>query len=389
MAHVQARSADGVPPLELTGERTLPDVPGENYWYRRHLAVYEWIAARSRAARCRPRLRRGLWLGRARRDGGRRDRRRRQPRGPRARRLRYRRPNLRFERALVEEFTGPARRGRLPADDRAHPGARQACSAGSPAGAPVAYISTPNRLTLAPPRAPRSPTTRGTCASTRRPSTGSCSSRASPRSRSSASSTPASCALHELALAPRLGPRPQGAAHHQALLRPLHARDLGLRLRAAHESRPTSRAPSTSSPSAVPERSEPGRVGDLAIVLHSHMPYVEGFGTYPFGEEWLFDAVLPLLSAGAGRRRQADDDGHPGARRPARGAGAGRARCARSSASSGWASCRADADERRRRLQRACHAEADRYRRGLDQLEAAAASRSSLSPRPSARAGSS
>jgi 1,4-alpha-glucan branching enzyme len=32
-------------------------------------------------------------------------------------------------------------------------------------------------------------------------------------------------------------------------------------------------------------------LGDLAIVLHSHMPYVEGFGTYPFGEEWLFDAV--------------------------------------------------------------------------------------------------
>jgi 1,4-alpha-glucan branching enzyme len=37
-------------------------------------------------------------------------------------------------------------------------------------------------------------------------------------------------------------------------------------------------------------RAEP--VGDLAIVLHSHMPYVEGFGTYPFGEEWLFDAIL-------------------------------------------------------------------------------------------------
>jgi 1,4-alpha-glucan branching enzyme len=40
-------------------------------------------------------------------------------------------------------------------------------------------------------------------------------------------------------------------------------------------------------------------VGDLAVVLHSHMPYVEGFGTYPFGEEWLFDAVirsyLPVL----------------------------------------------------------------------------------------------
>ena len=42
-------------------------------------------------------------------------------------------------------------------------------------------------------------------------------------------------------------------------------------------------------------------VGDIAIVLHSHMPYVEGFGTYPFGEEWLFDAVvrshLPVLAA--------------------------------------------------------------------------------------------
>jgi 1,4-alpha-glucan branching enzyme len=40
-------------------------------------------------------------------------------------------------------------------------------------------------------------------------------------------------------------------------------------------------------------------VGDLALVLHTHMPYVEGFGTYPFGEEWLFDAYarshLPVL----------------------------------------------------------------------------------------------
>ncbi|HEX8690027.1 MAG TPA: 1,4-alpha-glucan branching protein domain-containing protein [Solirubrobacterales bacterium] len=43
----------------------------------------------------------------------------------------------------------------------------------------------------------------------------------------------------------------------------------------------------------------PQTIGDLAIVLHSHMPYVEGFGTYPFGEEWLFDAAirsyLPVL----------------------------------------------------------------------------------------------
>jgi 1,4-alpha-glucan branching enzyme len=46
--------------------------------------------------------------------------------------------------------------------------------------------------------------------------------------------------------------------------------------------------------------------GALAIVLHTHMPYVEGFGTWPFGEEWLWEAFatsyLPLsdlLAAGA------------------------------------------------------------------------------------------
>jgi 1,4-alpha-glucan branching enzyme len=42
---------------------------------------------------------------------------------------------------------------------------------------------------------------------------------------------------------------------------------------------------------------EPG--SELAIVLHTHMPYVEGFGTWPFGEEWLWEAVatsyVPLL----------------------------------------------------------------------------------------------
>src|SRR4051812_78663 len=35
----------GVPPLHLDGERTLPDVPEENYWFQRHVAVYEWVAA--------------------------------------------------------------------------------------------------------------------------------------------------------------------------------------------------------------------------------------------------------------------------------------------------------------------------------------------------------
>jgi 1,4-alpha-glucan branching enzyme len=44
-----------------------------------------------------------------------------------------------------------------------------------------------------------------------------------------------------------------------------------------------------------------GRIGqgELALVLHTHMPYVEGFGTWPFGEEWLWEAIatsyVPLL----------------------------------------------------------------------------------------------
>src|SRR4051812_34734810 len=37
----------------------------------------------------------------------------------------------------------------------------------------------------------------------------------------------------------------------------------------------------------------------FSLVLHTHMPYVEGFGTWPFGEEWLWEAIatsyLPLL----------------------------------------------------------------------------------------------
>jgi 1,4-alpha-glucan branching enzyme len=50
----------------------------------------------------------------------------------------------------------------------------------------------------------------------------------------------------------------------------------------------------------------PGRPAELAVVLHTHMPYVEGFGSWPFGEEWLWEAIagcylplLGLLDAGA------------------------------------------------------------------------------------------
>ena len=79
--------------------------PEENYWYRRHLAVYRWIAARcARPAGGGHGLRRGLRLGGAGRVGGRGDGRRREPGSPRARPPAVRAPNLRFERGLVEQF---------------------------------------------------------------------------------------------------------------------------------------------------------------------------------------------------------------------------------------------------------------------------------------------
>src|SRR4051794_41940195 len=43
--YLQRDQPPGVPPLALDGERTLPDVPEENYWFQRHVAVYEWVAA--------------------------------------------------------------------------------------------------------------------------------------------------------------------------------------------------------------------------------------------------------------------------------------------------------------------------------------------------------
>ncbi len=49
----------------------------------------------------------------------------------------------------------------------------------------------------------------------------------------------------------------------------------------------------------TPGRSGAKAPGAVALVLHSHMPYVEGFDTWPFGEEWLWEATaavyLPLL----------------------------------------------------------------------------------------------
>jgi len=146
----------GVPPLELTGERTLPDVPEENYWFRRHLAVYEWIAARVAGLRVVD-----LACG----EGYGADVLAREaaevvgvdanPEAYEHARLRYRRPNLSFERGLVEEFSGPCDAVVFlqTIEHVDEPGALLERLA---AAAPVSYVSTPNRLTLAPPGAPKS-----------------------------------------------------------------------------------------------------------------------------------------------------------------------------------------------------------------------------------------
>jgi 1,4-alpha-glucan branching enzyme len=109
--------------------------------------------------------------------------------------------------------------------------------------------------------------------------------------------------------------------------------------------------------------------GDLAIVLHSHMPYVEGFGTYPFGEEWLFDAVirsyLPVLEIAERLTMTvtpvlADQLEDPGARQRLR------------DFLVEWriGAAEADLDEVPAECREACAAELARYRRALELLEA-------------------
>ena len=157
--YLQENQPPGVPPLPLTGERTLPDVPEENYWYRRHLVVYEWIAARVRGLRV---------VDMACGEGYGADVLTRAAAGvvgvdanPEAHehaRLRYRRPNLRYERDLVETFSEPCDAVVFlqTIEHVQDPGAilehfKSMLSSGG-----VAYVSTPNLLTLAPPGAEKS-----------------------------------------------------------------------------------------------------------------------------------------------------------------------------------------------------------------------------------------
>jgi SAM-dependent methyltransferase len=154
--HVQQNQPEGVPPLPLTGERTLPDVPEENYWYQRHVAVYEWIAERCASLRVVD-LASGEGYGSellARRasevigvDAN--------PEAYEHSRLRYRRPNLSFEGGLVEEFDQP-RDAVVFLQTIEHIHEPERLLERIARIAPVAYISTPNRLTLAPPGAEKS-----------------------------------------------------------------------------------------------------------------------------------------------------------------------------------------------------------------------------------------
>ena len=206
----------------------MPDVPAENYWYRRHLAVYEWIAGALR----RPRrgghgLRRGL---RHRGAGPPRPRghgRGRQPRGPRARPAQV--LAARGVGSSATWWSATARSATPWSSSRRSStwSARRRCCATSarcsgPGGA--AYVSTPNLLTLAPAGAEKSDNPwhlreyrveefRALCASV------------FERVRDVGPLPRAQAAGARAGAARRVGPRARGAGHHQALLRPLHPRD--------------------------------------------------------------------------------------------------------------------------------------------------------------------
>lgn len=157
---MQENQPEGVPPLPLTGERTLPDVPAENYWYRRHLAVYEWIAARCAGKRvvdmaCGEGYGSDLLAAAGAASVAGVDA---NPEAHEHARLRYRRPNLRFERDLVESFAEPCDAVVFlqTIEHVEDPGAILAHFRSMLAPGGVAYVSTPNVLTLAPPGAEKS-----------------------------------------------------------------------------------------------------------------------------------------------------------------------------------------------------------------------------------------
>ena len=160
MLYQQRDQPPGVPPLELTGERTLPDVPEENYWFRRHLVVYEWIAAQADGRRVVD-LACGEGYGSAvlARGGTRSvvgvDA---NPEAFEHARLKYAAPGLSFERTMIELWDGEVDCAVLlqTIEHLQDPDAmlERLRSLVGPHG--VAFVSTPNVLTLAPDGAAKS-----------------------------------------------------------------------------------------------------------------------------------------------------------------------------------------------------------------------------------------
>ena len=155
----QEGQPEGVPPLALTGERTLPDVPAENYWFRRHLVVYEWIAARVGGRRvidmaCGEGYGSEVLARTAASVVG-------VDANPEAHehaRLRYTRANLRFARELVSTFSEPADAVVFlqTIEHVEQPGQVLAHFRSLLDGPGAVFVSTPNVLTLAPKGQPRS-----------------------------------------------------------------------------------------------------------------------------------------------------------------------------------------------------------------------------------------
>jgi 2-polyprenyl-3-methyl-5-hydroxy-6-metoxy-1,4-benzoquinol methylase len=156
---VQRDQPPGVPPLELTGERTLPDVPEENYWYRRHLVVYEWIARRCEGLdvvdlACGEGYGTEV-LGRVARSAVGVDA---NPEAHEHAAARYSREGVEFERGLIETFNRPCDAVvflQTIEHVQDAPAVLRNIRAMLRRGG-VAYVSTPNVLTLAPEGADRS-----------------------------------------------------------------------------------------------------------------------------------------------------------------------------------------------------------------------------------------
>ncbi len=154
---MQRDQPPGVPPLALDGERTLPDVPEENYWFQRHLVVYEWIAARVAGMHVVD-LASGEGYGADVLAGSAASVVGIEPNPEAFEHARLRYPRVAFRRAIAETFAEPCDAVVFlqTIEHVADPGAVLDNIRAQLRPGGVAYVSTPNVLTLAPDGAERS-----------------------------------------------------------------------------------------------------------------------------------------------------------------------------------------------------------------------------------------